>query len=613
MPSNARLVIAICLLATTFSRAEVFFLQLGKVEGVKRQVEVVADPATASTDPTRLADIGNLQAWFKTDPRKPAATLPLSFRGNHLLGEVPLGSEAPNLPVTVAVVHRHRDGDGRLHNLYVKSMRGNPDALNQFQPIVELGMEIMPQFNEDDSITLQILRNGKPVPGLDISIRDPESKSQGTPAEFSLKTNSEGKTNWTPTHDGTFQVFARWEGESSEEAILTLVYPLEDSGTRVLLHKIAVAAKQNLLGPLVLFFFLGLVSKLIKSDIKFPAEGYQLIVVYLLLSIGYEGGHDLRGESSLIHCIVPFGTGFITNTLVSMLAILLLLKVLRLDSPNACALGALYGSDSAGLFAVSMALVNSFQLPKDGYMAALLAVMEIPGILVGIMLFRALTRKASKKQLLADLEIAEKESGLELDPPGNGAQVSVVRRALMPAPRHPRVTGGNNSQNPAQHDSMLSILLHELRSPGIYLLLGGILVGYLTVPSEYERTRPFFDLPFRGVMCLFLFENGMKAGEQLTSLGKGVWKLVLFGTLFPLSMGLLAICVAKLVGMEMGSAILFAALVSAPSNIAAPAAMRMAIPDANPSIYFTTGLGISFPFLVVLGVPSFYLGAQWIY
>ena len=369
MPSNARLVIAICLLATTFSRAEVFFLQLGKVEGVKRQVEVVADPATASTDPTRLADIGNLQAWFKTDPRKPAATLPLSFRGNHLLGEVPLGSEAPNLPVTVAVVHRHRDGDGRLHNLYVKSMRGNPDALNQFQPIVELGMEIMPQFNEDDSITLQILRNGKPVPELDISIRDPESKSQGTPAEFSLKTNSEGKTNWTPTHDGTFQVFARWEGESSEEAILTLVYPLEDSGTRVLLHKIAVAAKQNLLGPLVLFFFLGLVSKLIKSDIKFPAEGYQLIVVYLLLSIGYEGGHDMRGESSLIHCIVPFGTGFITNTLVSMLAILLLLKVLRLDSPNACALGALYGSDSAGLFAVSMALVNSFQLPKDGYMA----------------------------------------------------------------------------------------------------------------------------------------------------------------------------------------------------------------------------------------------------
>lgn len=260
-----------------------------------------------------------------------------------------------------------------------------------------------------------------------------------------------------------------------------------------------------------------------------------------------------------------------------------------------------------------MALVNSFQLPKDGYMAALLAVMEIPGILVGIMLFRALTRKASKKQLLADLEIAEKESGLELDPPGNCAQVSVVRRALMPAPRHPRVTGGNNSQNPAQHDSMLSILLHELRSPGIYLLLGGILVGYLTVPSEYERTRPFFDLPFRGVMCLFLFENGMKAGEQLTSLGKGVWKLVLFGTLFPLSMGLLAICVAKLVGMEMGSAILFAALVSAPSNIAAPAAMRMAIPDANPSIYFTTGLGISFPFLVVLGVPSFYLAAQWIY
>ena len=161
--------------------------------------------------------------------------------------------------------------------------------------------------------------------------------------------------------------------------------------------------------------------------------------------------------------------------------------------------------------------------------------------------------------------------------------------------------------------SIFSILLHELKSPGIYLLLGGLLMGYLTVSSEYERTRPFFDMPFRGVMCIFLFENGMKAGEQLTSLGKGVWKLVLFGTLFPLAMGVLAIPLAKLIGMEAGSAILFAALVAAPSNIAAPAAMRMAIPQANPSIYFTTGLGISFPFLVVLGVPIFYLASQWVY
>ncbi len=613
MRSSAFLAMALCLVTTSISRADVFFLQFGKVDGAKRQVEVIADPATSSTDPTRLADIGNLQAWSKTDPRKPAVPLPLRFRSNHLLGEVPLGSEAPNLPVSVAVVHRHRDGDGRLHSLYVKSMRGNPDALNQFEPIPELGMEIMPVFNENGSITLQLLRNGKPVSEVDISIRDPESKSQGTPPEFALKTNTEGKAEWTPTHDGTFQVFARMEGETSEEAILTLVYPLEDSGSRVLLHKIAVAAKQNLMGPLVLFFFLGLVSKLIKSDIRFPAEGYQLIVVYLLLAIGYEGGHDLRGESSLLHCIVPFATGFLANTLVSILAVLVLLKVLRLDNPNACALGALYGSDSAGLFAVSMALVNSFQLPKDGYMAAMLAVMEIPGILVGIMLFRALTRKASKAELLADLQVAERESGIDLDSHPKGGQVSVIRRALMPAPQHAKGHAGKTEGDSGHHDSMLSLLLHELKSPGIYLLLGGILVGYLTVPSEYERTRPFFDLPFRGVMCLFLFENGMKAGEQLTSLGKGVWKLALFGTLFPLAMGVLAIFVAKLIGMEMGSAILFAALVSAPSNIAAPAAMRMAIPDANPSIYFTTGLGISFPFLVVLGVPSFYLAAQWIY
>ena len=154
MRSSAFLALALCLINTSLGKADVFFLQFGKVDGAKRQVEVIADPATGSTDPTRLADIGNLQAWFKTDPRKPAVPLPLRFRANHLLGEVPLGSEAPNLPVSVAVVHRHRDGDGRLHSLYVKSMRGNPDALNQFLPIPELGMDIMPLFNENGSITL---------------------------------------------------------------------------------------------------------------------------------------------------------------------------------------------------------------------------------------------------------------------------------------------------------------------------------------------------------------------------------------------------------------------------------------------------------------------------
>jgi len=602
MPSNARLVIMICLLSATFSRAEVFFLQFGKVEGVKRQVEVIADPAIGSTDPTRLADIGNLQAWYKTDPRKAAAQLPLRFRDNHLLGDVALGSEAPNLPVAVAVVHCHRDGDGKFHSLYVKSVRGNPDSLNQFTPFQELGMEIMPQFEEDGSITLQVLRGGKPLPEAVISIRDPESKSQGTPPEFTLKADSEGKAKWTPTHDGTFQVFSRLEGESSEEAILTLVYPLEDSGTRVLLHKMAVAAKQNLMGPLVLFFFMGMLAKIIKSDIKFPAEGYQLIVIFLLIAIGYEGGHDLRGESNLLHCLLPFGTGFLVNTLVSIAAVFLLLKVLRLDVPNSCALGALYGSDSAGLFAVSMALVNSFQLPKDGFMAAMLAVMEIPGILVGIILFQMLSRKA----------VANISPVAETEPENHSGGVTIVRRALTAVPK-----GGAHAIAEKAHkeadQGILHILLHELKSPGIYLLLGAIVVGYLTASSEYERTRPFFDLPFRGIMCIFLFENGMKAGEQLTSLGKGVWKLALFGTLFPLSMGLLAILLAKAIGLEMGSAILFAALVSAPSNIAAPVAMRMAIPEANPSIYFTTWLGISFPFLVVFGVPIFYLAAQWVY
>jgi len=596
------------LLAGSLVHAEVFFLQFGKVEGNKRIVEVIADPASTSTDPTRLADIGKLQAWSRTDAKKNSSPLQLRFKSNHIVGEVPLSFEGPNQPVAVGVVHQHRDGDGRAHNLFVKSVKGDPDALNQFPPFPEMALEIMPRFEEDGSISLQVLHHGTPVPAIEVTIRDPDSKNQGSQPEITLKTDSEGKTSWTNPHDGTFQAFARIEADGSEEAILTLIYPLEDSGTAVLLHKVAVAAKQNLMGPLVLFFFLGMISKLIKSDIKFPAEGYQLIVVYLLLAIGYEGGHDLRGEANLMHCLLPFATGFVVNTLVAILAVMVLLKVLRLDTPNSCALGALYGSDSAGLFAVSMALVNSFQLPKDGFMAAMLAVMEIPGILVGILMFQVLSRKSAQKTASDQFRV-EAVSGPETVPQ---PAVSIIRRGLSSMPRTIPPSLFDKIPSTGEH-SIFSILLHELKSPGIYLLLGGILMGYLTVSSEYERTRPFFDLPFLGVMCIFLFENGMKAGEQLTSLGKGVWKLALFGTLFPLAMGVLAIPLAKLIGMESGSAILFAALVAAPSNIAAPAAMRMAIPQANPSIYFTTGLGISFPFLVVVGVPIFYLASQWVY
>lgn len=570
------------------SAQQLFYLKLqpekdgGAEKGATRAVEAFVEgiPETAE-DPTSLGKYSRIHLWSVRSGSPTPERFRLKLEGEKLKETIP---SAPGLAVVGEYVSAAQQGSGGepvLTRYYPKTVAGAPDELNRLAPIPHAHLEIIPKFRED-SVTFTALYDGKPLEGAEIFVKDELFEEHGGTLETDLKTDKDGEATWAIPDDGMYIAYLRHEidrevvSEKAEYngivdvATLTFGWPLIQTGPRALWHKVQKAAKQNMLGALVLFFFLGFVAALIKSDLKFPVEGYQLIVIYLLLSIGYEGGHMLKAEKDLATALIPMGTGFAVNALASVVAIFLLLKVFRFDVPNSCALGALYGSDSAGLFAVAMSLVKGFDMSYEGFMVATLAVMEIPGVIVGIVMYQML--KGRKKE--------GHEHG----------------------PEHGHAPAG-----------LLPILIHELKSPGVYMLLGGILVGYFTVNSEYIKTEPFFITPFKGIMCLFLFENGLKAGGQVSALKHGAGRLITFGVLFPLITGTLAVFLAKGLGLAPGSAILFAILVAAPSNIAAPAAMRLAIPEANPSVYFTTSLGVSFPALVVLGIPWFYIVTQTLY
>lgn len=304
-------------------------------------------------------------------------------------------------------------------------------------------------------------------------------------------------------------------------------------------------AIQNLISPPVLAFALGLLAVLLKSDLRLPEAVYQGLSIYLLLGIGIKGGVALS-ESSAAEITLPLiGTLFI-GLLVPVLAYLLLGGVTKLDGINKGAVAAHYGSTSLVTFTAALVLVESSGYTIEGYVTTLLAVLEIPGIVVGLLLAsRALGRSVNWSEALREV----------------------------------------------------------LTGKSILLLAGGLALGYLTGNAGYERIEPFFGGLFTGVLTLFLLEMGIVAGRRLPDIKKAGVGLVGFGLVFPLISGTLGVLVGHLTGMSVGGAAILGVLSASASYIAAPAAVRLALPEASPGIYLTASLGITFPFNLIFGIP----------
>ncbi|WP_305600434.1 sodium-dependent bicarbonate transport family permease [Methylotenera sp.] len=320
---------------------------------------------------------------------------------------------------------------------------------------------------------------------------------------------------------------------------------------------------QSLLTPSIMFFALGFVAQLIKSDLKLPVELTKSITIYLLLSVGIHGGIELS-HATLLDAVPSIFTAIALGVLLPIIAYLIINKVGKIDHLNAVAIATHYGSVSAGTFLTAIAFLDALHIDFEKYPIIMLAIMESPAILVGLIM------------------------------------ASYLR--------------GKHLNNSGAVPSNKSELIKEAFTNGsIVLLIGGLLIGDIATEKSIKTILPFFDHLFMGVLCVFLLSMGMEAGKKISDFKVAGKFLIFFGALMPLISGLIGVMIgAYLLDFSVGGSTLVGVLAASASYIAVPPAMRMAIPEANPSIYLTLALGITFPFNVVFGIPVYYSFANFL-
>ena len=313
----------------------------------------------------------------------------------------------------------------------------------------------------------------------------------------------------------------------------------------------------NILNPPVLFFFLGMLAIFLQSDLEIPQPLPKLFSLYLLLAIGFKGGYEIEESAINPEIVLTLLAAIFMASVVPIYSFFIL--KLKLDTYNAAAIAATYGSISAVTFITAQSFLKVLNIDSSGHMVAALALMESPAIIVGIVLVRFF----AKSQLETGEGEAEKFSWGE-----------VLREAFL-----------NGS---------------------VFLLIGSVIVGILTGEKGWEKLHPFTQDIFYGVLSFFLLDMGMVAARRIKDLRNTGLFLIAFGILMPVFNAMIGIFISKLIGMSEGNALLFAVLCASASYIAVPAAMRMTVPEANPSLYVSMALAITFPFNIIVGIPLYF-------
>ena len=311
----------------------------------------------------------------------------------------------------------------------------------------------------------------------------------------------------------------------------------------------------NLLDPVILFFILGLGAGLLKSDLKLPNALYDTLSIYLLLTIGLKGGIALANTDIPNHWIA-LSSPLMMGIILPLIAYPILRYWGKLNVADSAAIAAHYGSVSAITFAVVTNFLDQLKISYESYVTVLLVFMEIPAILVGIMIARI------------------------------------------------KMTSGKVSWKKLLHDVFLG--------KSVYLLIGGVLIGFFCDHDRLEPIKNIFINPFKGILAFFLLEMGIIASAQLKELKRTGVFLIAFGIMMPLLSSVIGALVGHWVGMSLGGVTILATLSASASYIAAPAAIRIAIPEANPTLYLTSSLGITFPFNICFGIPIYYQISKWI-
>jgi hypothetical protein len=322
----------------------------------------------------------------------------------------------------------------------------------------------------------------------------------------------------------------------------------------------------NLCSPLTLCFGLGIFSRLVKSELSLPRDLYTAISIYLLLALGLKGGVELS-HAAVSEIYWPALVTLLIGCITPITSYLVLRNVGRFTVSDSAGIAAHYGSVSAVTFIAAQQFVASLNQPLEGFMPTLLTLLESPGIHIALAI-----------------------GALQVSAPPNG-----------------NLAEGATPRKPVGH------LLHEvLTGRSMILLVGGLAVGLIVGQQGYEPVKPFFEGMFKGALCLFLLEMGLVAGARLSDLKQVGLFLAAFGILMPIVHGSLAVCLGHWAGLSVGGCTVLAAMAASASYIAAPPAVRMTLPEANPTYYLTASLAVTFPFNLLAGIPMYYRLAQWV-
>ena len=327
--------------------------------------------------------------------------------------------------------------------------------------------------------------------------------------------------------------------------------------------------QSNLLTPIILFFLFGIIAARIKSDLKIPEAISEFLPIYLLAAIGLHGGIEMRNtgfENMLIPMLVAIGL----SLLFTLNHYQILRRLGKFNIFDSYALASTYGAVGAVTFSVGLSFLKNQGVSSEGYLAAILAVLEPVAFILAIFL----TNMAVSKQIRAKKQSVTGDALSDID------------------------VGLNQTK------TKLSQVLHEsITGKAIVILLGSIVIGYIIGESGFDSIRIVFDEMFTGAIVIFMIEMGIIAGQRLDDIKKVGIFLIAFAIIMPTFNGIIGVLVATVMGLSLGGAVMFGLLLASASFIAAPAVLRHAIPQAKPSLYITYALGITFPYNIIVLLP----------
>ncbi|MAH05797.1 MAG: sodium-dependent bicarbonate transport family permease [Alphaproteobacteria bacterium] len=316
--------------------------------------------------------------------------------------------------------------------------------------------------------------------------------------------------------------------------------------------------EQNLFTPAIMFFALGVFAGLVKSDLSVPDSISKFLSLYLMMAIGFKGGVAIADTPEINNEVIFTAlAGVAIGFVQPFLAYILLKFTTKLDKKTAAAVAAHYGSISMVTFATAATFLEANEIIYAGYIVAVLALMEAPAIMSGLFIARK----------------------------GDVVQNRKGTRGLT----------------------------HEIATNGaILLLLGAFGIGWASGEAGMNQVSGFISDPFQGILCLFLLDMGLLVARNLEHLKNFTFSLILFGIYMPLMGAAVGLGASFLIGLDIGTALLFTVLCASASYIAVPAAMRLALPEANPSIYVPMSLAVTFPFNIIVGIPLYYSAVQYL-